>query len=46
MLYQHGKNEYIQNCISKITVEEDQLERKETLFEEELNEKPEEEKAN
>ena len=41
----NSKNEYIQNCISRITVEEDQLARKKRLIEEELDEKREEEKV-
>ena len=41
----NSKNEYIQNCISRITVEEDKLARKRRLMEEEAEEKEHEEKV-
>ena len=40
----NSKNEYIQNCISRVTVEEDQFARKKRLLEEEAEEKLQEEK--
>ena len=38
----NSKNEYVQNCISRITIQEDSLERKKRLIQEEVEEKKEE----